>query len=153
MNSNKIYVFERPKAEIYIANYIDKVGLMIGVITFILDILFLHNITKSSSWFFGFSTLILLSLFFEIFFRRFAHRISVNLDTHEITFSFFRHKKDTIIKIEDIKEIRMNAYITFIFDKRKVFYNDLVNKELVAFIEELRPTTWSRLGRFLYNHW
>ena len=153
MNLNKDYIFERPKAEVYIVNYIDKVGLMIGVVTFIIDILFLHNIKVSSKWVFGFSAIILLSLPFEFFGRRFAHRISVNLETNKITFSFFRHKKDITVKLEDIKDIRMNAYITFILDKRKIYYNDLVNKELVPFIEKLRPTTWSRLGRFLYKHW
>jgi hypothetical protein len=153
VNAIKFYLFERPKAEVYIANYIDKAGLLILIITFISDIVSQQPSIKINDWILVFILIIIFMGLFEIFFRRVAYRMSFNFDTNEITFSFFRHRKGVTAKIEDIKEIRMSAYITFMINDKKVYYNDVVNKELVAFLQKLKPTKWSRLGLFLHKYW
>jgi ATP-dependent Zn protease len=142
VNAIKFYLFERPKAEVYIANYIDKAGLLILIITFISDIVSQQPSIKINDWILVFILIIIFMGLFEIFFRRVA-----------FCFFFFRHRKGVTAKIEDIKEIRMSAYITFMINDKKVYYNDVVNKELVAFLQKLKPTKWSRLGLFLHKYW
>ncbi len=152
-NVNNIYSFEQPYIELKVTNYIDKVAIVLLIIAFIGDTFFLHNIKELSSLILPFAILSLLSLFLEWYKRRVAHQIIFDLNKKEITFLLYQNRSSVVAKIEDIEHIHIGYYIKFILKKRNVFYNDVVNKDLMAFLEGLRPTTWNRIGRFMCKYW
>jgi hypothetical protein len=89
----------------------------------------------------------------EFVFRKFARTISVDVNEGIIEFDMHRNAGVVRARVSDIKTIQIGFYILFVIDNKKIFYNEVVNKDLVRFLEMLKPVVWRRRGRLINRYW
>jgi hypothetical protein len=155
-SSGNRVIFSRPREEYYAIKYGGKFGVIAMILISLVQMSFFPNASiRSTTWLYAISFMVFICLLMEIVFWRFAYRISFDQESGEVTLFLYRSKKPLTANIRSINRIHINFYIAFSFERRKVFYNEVVNKELVAFLEaKLQvPITWGRFGPLIHKRW
>jgi hypothetical protein len=148
--------FYRPREEYYFIKYGGEFGLVVMIIISLIKVLFFPvDAIPPVRLVFLVLFMIFLCLVIKIIFRRFVYRMSFNTNSGEVVFLLHRDKKPIITNRKNINKIHINLYITFFFEGKKVFYNEVANKDLVAFLETRLqiPITWGRLGPLIHKWW
>lgn len=82
----------------------------------------------------------------EKFLKKNAYKIVIDFGSRQIQLYMNRSGDIVTSEFEDIKEIVVNFYITFLLGQRKVLYNDLQNRELLTCLNRLRRIQWGSLS-------
>ena len=148
------YIFSRSKEERLFVNYGDKVAILgIGAAA-AAQILFNPGAgIPAIRWVYVLLFILVVSAIMKITFRRFAHRISVDREEGVIVFDLLRGAGSVKAEIRTLKAIEIGFHISFVMNGRRLFYNGVTNKDLVALLETLRAIEWRRRGRWIYRHW
>jgi len=79
--------------------------------------------------------------------RNFAYKINLDFESHKV--QLYIYKSEAIITVDfgDIKGIRVNGYIIFVLEDKKIFYNDLQNNELLSCLNKIKRIEWGPLCR------
>ncbi len=154
--SRDIVVFSRPREEYYFVKYAGKFGVLAMIIISIIQMLFFPTATiPPIRWVFVILFFIFLDLLIKMIFRRFAYRLLFNPALNEVSFLLYRSKKPLTVNTKGINRIHINVYITFVLEREKLFYNGVVNRDLIAFLKtQLKvPITCGRLVSFIHKWW
>jgi hypothetical protein len=148
------YIVSRPRGELFVANYIDKIGIIIIIVAFLLQRLFFPlNGLLLTNWLKVIVIILAISCIQEMVLRKFAYRISFNIKTGEVTFSLYRGKGAITMNIKEIKEIYVNCHITFKLGDQKILFNGVVDRQLVQFLENLMPITRGPFVQLIHKWW
>ena len=152
--TDNLYIYSKPKVVPLIANYIDKAGILAVAATATTQIIFFPDANiEPIRWGYVLLILVTISLTMEFGLRIFAYKITIDTEKSIIQFELLRSAGTVKADINKINAIEIGFYISFIFDERRVLYNEVVNKELVSFLKTLKPILWRPIGRFIYKHW
>lgn len=145
-----IYTFSISKIVRFIINHLWKVFIVGAILILLVGIL---NIVRSETlilsrltpYIYVVTFLSLIVFIFERIFRKFAQKIIIDFDTHKLQLHMNRSNEIIKVDFDDIKELRVNGYIIFIFKEKKVFFNDLQNKELFSSLNKIKRIHWGVL--------
>jgi len=138
-----IYSFSQSRAKRLIANHLDK---LIWVC-----ILFLAAFTIVKIGYLSlYGTILLLflctiSYLFGSIQNKFAYKIILDFNSRKVELHMHRSESIIAVDFEDIKSIRVNGYIIFALQERKVFYNDLQNNNLLRCLNKIKKIDWGSL--------
>jgi hypothetical protein len=150
----KIYIFSKSKFEHYFANYADKFGILAIGATAAAQILFEPSSgVPPIYWLLVLLVMLTLSIIMQLIFRRFARKIIIDIENGKIIFELLRGAGTLEAEINGLETIQLGFYVTFFISGKRIFYNDVINKELVAFLETLKPLKWRRIGKLIYKYW
>jgi len=139
------YTFSQPKLYQFFVNHGGKICLVL------LLLLFLMTMIKNK----GDGTLdrsIHLIIFISILIyltgrllRKFAYKITVDLESHSMRFFMNRTEDIIIVDFDDMRDIRVNGYIIFVLDDRKIFYSGKPSKEILTCLNQIKKIHWGFL--------
>jgi hypothetical protein len=78
--------------------------------------------------------------------KKSAYKINIDFKTRQLQFHMNRTEDRIYCKFDDIESIVINFHITFIFQAKKVRYNDLQNKELLNCLNKIKKIHWGPLS-------
>jgi len=81
--------------------------------------------------------------------RKFAYKIIVDLESHNIRFFMNRTEDSIKVDFDAVREIRVNGYIIFVLNERKIFYSGKPSKEILACLNQIKRIHWGFLCVFL----
>lgn len=90
--------------------------------------------------------LCLLYYFVDKILKKSAYKINIDLKSRQLWFYMNRSGDRIYCKFDDIESIVVNFHITFIFQGKKVLYNDLQNKELLNYLNKIKKIHWGPLS-------
>lgn len=140
---NNEFSFSGSNAALFFANNFEKFSIVVCVILFICG--FLLNNSNFYGLFALIFFLILLTFAFIKVANKFVHKIVIDFNSQKIELHMFRSNEAILRSFAALKKIRVNGYIIFIFDNKKVFYNDLRNLELFECLNKVRKIEWGGL--------
>ena len=139
----KTHLFSHSNLQRFIANYLDKFA---WVCIFIVIAVTILKVGYLSSY--GIIILIFLCIIPYLYgkiLQKFAYKIVVDFDSREVRLYMYRSDAIITANFDDIRSIRVNGYIIFVFKERKVFYNDLQNNELLKYLNKITKIHWGSL--------
>jgi len=141
----EIYSFSQSKAQRFIANHLDKFAWACIFIAITLAVVSQGYLSP-----YGIIVSILLCAipyFYRRVQRNFAYKINLDFESHKV--QLYIYKSEAIITVDfgDIKGIRVNGYIIFVLEDKKIFYNDLQNNELLSCLNKIKRIEWGPLCR------
>ena len=77
--------------------------------------------------------------------RKFAYKITVDLESHSIRFFMNRTEDIIIADFDAIRDISVNGYIIFVLDERKIFYSGKPSKEILICLNQIKKIHWGFL--------
>jgi len=77
--------------------------------------------------------------------RKFAYKIIVDLESHNIRFFMNRTEGSIKVDFDAVREIRVNGYIIFVLNERKIFYSGKPSKEILACLNQIKRIHWGFL--------
>jgi len=77
--------------------------------------------------------------------RKFAYKIIVDLESHNIRFFMNRTEDSIKVDFDAVREIRVNGYIIFVLNERKIFYSGKPSKEILACLNQIKRIHWGFL--------
>lgn len=140
--SKNLYIFSRSNLERHIINYIDKVGFLVLLVALIAEIIFGQPLEQPFRWFTTLLFLLALLYTFGRIFRRFAYKISFNIDKNEFTFSMLRKRGTFVVKQDNITKIHVNFFITFYFEGKKIIFTGVDDEQLIGVLRSQRQISW-----------
>ena len=81
--------------------------------------------------------------------KKSAYKINIDFKTRQLQFHMNRTEDRIYCKFGDIESIIINFHITFIFQGKKVLYNNLQNKELLNCLNKIKKIHWGPLSSLL----
>lgn len=95
--------------------------------------------------------LFLCSLYYcvEKLLKKSAYKINMDFKSRQLRFYMNRSEVIIYSTFDDIKNIIVNFHITFLFEEKKILYNDLQNKELLNCLNKIRKIHWGPLSFLL----
>jgi hypothetical protein len=148
------YIFSRPNGERLFVNYGDKAGILATSALAAVQIFFYPAAgIPTIRWLYALLFMFVMSAIMKITFRRFAHRIGVDREDGVIVFDLLRGAGNVKAEIHALKAIEIGFHISFVIGRRRLFYNGVTDKELIALLGTLKPIEWRRRGRWIYRHW
>lgn len=142
-NSKGIHSYLQSGTKRFIADHLDKIVWICIFFLFVFTILQVGYLSLYGIIFLLF--LCLISFLFGKFQQRFAYKIIVNFTSRSVRFHMHRNKNIVEVDFDDIKSIRVNGYIIFAFNKKKIFYNDLRNSNLLKCLNKIKKIDWGSL--------
>ena len=96
--------------------------------------------------------ILLLCLFYycvEKLLKKSAYKIKIDFKSRQLW--FFMNRSEDIISstFDDIKNIIVNFHITFLFEEKKILYNDLQNEQLLSCLNKVKKIHWGPLSFLL----
>ncbi len=143
-------VFSASPLEIFFGRYSGFLGSIIMCTIFVATYFDNDNLDYPLEMFVILALLTLLFYFPHLLARKFAYKMHFDLNKSEVTFFMFfpsLGKRTITFRINNIQDISINFYITFISDSEKVLFRGLENKKLISFLEGLKPVSWGYWGR------
>ena len=138
-----IYSFSQSSLQRFIANHLDKFiwGCIFFIFTFtILKIGYLST--------YAIIILVFLCIIPYIFGKiqqKFAYKVIVDFESGRLGLHMHRSAAVVTANFDDIQNIRVNGYIIFVLKERKVFYNDLQNRDLFNCLNKIMQIQWGPL--------
>jgi hypothetical protein len=71
-----------------------------------------------------------------------AHKIIVDLDRNRVAFYLYWKDEPVEIDIGTLKHVRVNGYLIFDFDNRKVLYRNIADIDLLKLMNSLKGIEW-----------
>ncbi|GJQ59634.1 MAG: hypothetical protein D8M57_06650 [Candidatus Scalindua sp. AMX11] len=159
INGNKS-VFSIPTFSVYFCKYAARIGFIITCIICIAvkSVIGTSNIKNPDGIFIALPMMFTLWCVADLLLGQYAYKICFDLNKSQVTFFMIFpliRKKIIPVNIEDIEKITLGISVIFLFHGKKVRYSGVNNEELVRFLKELKPVTWTYLGRFFakYHEW
>ena len=128
--------------------YLYKYG-FVGIIIICMIILFDKSVAHNI---YIWSIVLIILLFwlkFGTYLKKSAYKIRINSDKNEVQFFMMTNEQTVTKTINEIEEVRINLYITFYFDNKKVVYNDARNLELVENLHNYFNIEYGIWGKLL----
>lgn len=132
------YTFSQPKFYTFFVNHGGKICFILILFMFSValiankEIEFLYRLTQG---------VIFLSILIYLagrILRNFAHKILVDFESRKIEFHMNRSKHLIVSDFDDIRSIRVNGYIIFVLNERKVFYSGAPSKEILTCLNKIK---------------
>ena len=121
----------------------------IGIIIICAIILFDKSVSNNINIWLIILTILIFWLKFGSLLKKSTYKIIINPDENEIQFFMMKNEKIITKNINDIKEVRINLYITFYFDNQKVIYNDARNLKLIEDLNKDFSIVFGIFGKIL----
>jgi hypothetical protein len=135
-NENREYTFCRSRSELFFVNYFDKVSIAVLAVMTIIFLLIGPRYAVRGSLF-GIIIIIPFLILFVNHHGKFAHKITVDRLSGEISFHMFRNRGVILSNIKDIEKVHDGSYITFFLKEgNKVLWNKQ-SDELVNFLRNV----------------
>lgn len=143
MAFRKKYTFSQPKIIYYVGRGLGN-ALLVVILLFV-SVLFVRG---------GFKFLrdpgvmMLLFFFFGLyFFYRFyishsIYKITVDPDSNKVAFYLYRKDKPVEVDIKALRHVRVNGYLIFEFNNKKILYNNTTDTDLLKLINSLKKIEW-----------
>jgi len=128
--------------------YLYKFG-FVGIIIMCAIILFDKSVANTINIWVIVLIILLVWLKFGSYLKKSAYKITINSDENEINFFMMKNEQTVTKNINEIEEVRINLYITFYFDNRKVVYNDARNLKLVESLQNYFNIEYGIWGKLL----
>lgn len=143
-HSKQTCSFSQSNLKRYFADHLDKFAwacILIVVVYTVVNIGYLST--------YGIIAVIILSIMVYIYVKiqqKFAYKILVDFESRMVWLHM--HRSDAVIEVsfDDIKSIRINGYVIFVLDERKIFYNDLQNDDLFICLNKIMKIRWGPLS-------
>ena len=115
-----VYSFSQSKTQRLILNYLDKIVwiLIIFIVVFTLSMVGSLSLYGIISFLF----LCTLPFLFGKIQKKFAYKVVLDFASKSIQLYMNRSNEIIELNFEDLKDIRLNGYIIFVLENRKVFY-------------------------------
>jgi hypothetical protein len=141
--AGQTYSFSQSNLQRFIANYLDRFA---WVCIFFVIAFAIARVRSLSAY--GIIISILLCIIPYLYAKiqkKFAYKIVVDFESRKVRLHM--HRSDAVITadFDDIKSIRVNGYIIFVLEDRRVFYNDLQNNELFDCLNRIMEIHWGFL--------
>jgi hypothetical protein len=136
VNENREYTFCRNRSELLFVNYFDKVSISVLAVMTMIFVLFGPRYAVRGS-IFGIIVIIPFLMLFVNHHGKFAHKITVDRRSGEISFHMFRNRGVILRNITDIEKVHDGSYLTFFLKEgKKVMWNKQ-SDELVDFLRNV----------------
>jgi len=137
------YTFSQPKMDYYVINNLGKVGL-VGILFVVIAFFVIGGISVLQD---PAAIIIFIVLFGSYYLYRVvvghsAHKITVDLDRNRINFYLYWKDEPVEIDIGALKHVRVNGYLIFNFDNRKVLYRNIADIDLLKLMNSLKGLEW-----------
>jgi len=111
---------------------------IITIITFLIVIICTYkgNLDRLVTLY-GILLLFMMYCLAEYLIRKFAYKIIMDFESRQIQFYIFHTRDIVTSNFDDIINIKINFYITFIIENREILYNDVQNKELLSLLKKI----------------
>jgi len=149
-----------PKIEKEFSSYTNVEGRVINYLfvfgyflTFILFVVFMLGDQPLSGSMFRLRMVVVVVFFafvlgFDLGTRKFASKISINQSDGEVRFYMLRSNDSVVVPAEAIQKVRIDLYVTFVLDGKKIIYNAARNESLIEELKSRFPVTlgiWARI--------
>jgi hypothetical protein len=145
----EVYIFSQPKSYIFIVNNGGKISL--GLLIAMISIALIKS-NNMDSIFRSLQIIIFLCLLIYvtgIFLKKFAYKIIVDFKSKNIKF-FINRRKDFIeFSFDEIKNIRVNGYIIFTLNRKKILFSAAPSKDILSCLNRIKKIDWGFLGAVL----
>ena len=144
--TEQVYTFSKPKSYVFIVNNLGKIAL--GLVIPMIAIAFIksHDVVPL---FRSIHTILFLSLLIyltESFLKKFAYKVTLDFRSRNIRFFMNRSKDFIEVSFDDVKNIRVNGYITFSFKNETVaLYSGAPNEDILTCLHRIRRIDWGLL--------
>ena len=130
-----IYSFSHTKGYIGFGNNLG----IITITTFLIVIIATYkgNLDRLVTLY-GILLLLVMYCVAEYLIRKFAYKITIDFESRQIEFYMFRDRDVVTSNFDDIISIKVNFYITFIMENRKIFYKDVQDRELLSVLTKIK---------------
>jgi uncharacterized membrane protein len=139
------YTFSQPKLYQFFVNHGAKICLVLLLVLFLIAM-----IKNKGDGYLDRSIHIIIFISILIYLtgrllRKFAYKIIVYLQSHNIRFFMNRTEDIIIVDFDAIRDIRVNGYIIFVLNERKIFYSGKPSKEILTCLNQIRKIHWGFL--------
>jgi len=93
--------------------------------------------------------ILLLSLTFIVdrILRNFICDLTLDFFSRKIQFTLCRSEEIIYITFDEIKKIKINAYVTFTLNGRKLFYNGELTNNFLSCLSKVKVISWGILSK------
>ena len=140
-----VYTFSKPKSYVFVVNNLGKIAL--GLLIFMIAIVFI-KFNDTVSLFRSIHTILFLSLLIyltERFLKKFAYKVTLDFGSQNIRFFMNRSKDFIEVSFDDIKNLRVNGYITFSYGNKKILYSGAPSEDILTCLYRIRRSDWGLL--------
>ena len=138
-----IYSFSQSNLQRFVANHLDK--FILGCIFFIFTFTILKIGYLSTYAIIILVFLCIIPYIFGKIQQKFAYKVIVDFESRRLRLHMHRSAAVVTANFDDIQNIRVNGYIIFVLKERKVFYNDLQNRDLFNCLTKIMQIQWGPL--------
>jgi hypothetical protein len=143
------YTFAQPRPYQFFVNHGSKICLILLLLMFLIAM-----VKNKGAGYLGRSIHIIIFISILIFLtgrllRKFAYKITVDLKSHNIRFFMNRTENIIIADFDAIRDIRVNGYIIFALNDRKIFYSGKPSKEILTCLNQIKKIHWGFLCALL----
>ena len=145
----RAYTFSQPKLYLSVIKHGGKICLAVLILMLLIAIINNKEISDI-----GRSIHVIIFLGILIFLtgrllRKFAHKINVDFELQHIEFFMNRGREVVKADFNDVTNIRVNGYITFVLKTRKIFYSGAPNEEILICLSKIKKIQWGILCALL----
>ena len=148
INQQKKIVISQKSLDKKLIIYLYRLG-FIGITIICAIVLLDKSVSNNLNIWLIILIILIFWLTFGIYLKKSAYKITINLDENEIRFFMMKNEKIIAKNISEIKEVRINLYITFYFDNKKVVYNDARNLKLIENLNKYFNVRFGIFGKIL----
>ncbi|MCD4743040.1 MAG: hypothetical protein K8R67_11260 [Desulfobacteraceae bacterium] len=138
------YIFYAPKIERFIGNHFEKSSIFFMIITILTFLFYKDDITIISVLFIFCFIISGMFIFIKIQ-QKFAYKIIVDSNSHNMQFHMYRSNDIIQINFHELSNIRVNGYVIFKLTDRNIFYKDIQNHKLFKCINRIKKIKWGVL--------
>ena len=148
INQRKKFEISYNRVDKKIIIYLYKFG-FIGIIIICAVVLFDKSVSNNLNIWLIILIIVLFWLKFGSYLKKSAYKISINSGENQVQFFMMKNEQILTKNLNEIKEVRINLYITFYFDNQKVVYNGARNLSLVENLNSCFNIKYGIWGKLL----
>lgn len=86
-----------------------------------------------------------LVIFTERFHRKVAYKLNIIHESQTITLKMYRSEKEVVVNYDQIEQIRINGYLIFVVNGKRLFFGGRVDQKLVNEVKKIHTIRWGFL--------
>jgi hypothetical protein len=145
----ELYIFSQPKFYLLLVNHGGKICLIILLVMMIVAIFQYRDYEHLSKAFHGIIILVVFAYITVRILGKFANKIIIDFESEKLDFHMNRSDDMISATFEKIKNIRVNGYIIFHIENRKIFYSGAPDSEILSCLSKVKKIDWGPLCAFL----